>query len=411
IGHLLTGAGAAGLIKALLAIKNKTLPPTANFVSPNPGLRMPDSPFEVLSQSRPWQERDKKAPRRAAVSAFGFGGINAHVLIEEWLPETGNVRVQVPVQVPGLRAIPIAIVGMEASFGPWTGLRAFQERVLGGDATARPGVDRQWWGVAESNWFQARGLTPSRFRGFFIDKLRVPLGKYRIPPKELEEMLPQQLLMLEVAAGALKDGGYSDEEGLQTGLFIGIGLDLCTTNFHFRWSLSERAREWTKTLGLDLTHEDLAAWITALRDAVGEPLTANRTMGALGGIVASRIAREFRIGGPSHTLSSEESSAMSALEVGVRALQRGEIDQALVGAVDFTGDIRALLSTHAGRPYSATGRVRPFDIGADGTIPGEGAAAVMLKRLDDAVRDANRIYAVIRGIGAATGGRADSLVP
>lgn len=411
IGHLLTGAGAAGLIKTLMAIKNKTLPPTANFVSPNPGLRMPDSPFEVLSQSRPWQERDKKTPRRAAVSAFGFGGINAHVLIEEWLPETGNVRVQVPVQVPGVPAIPIAIVGMEASFGPWTGLGAFQERVLGGDATARPGLDRQWWGVAESNWFQAGGLTPSRFRGFFIDKLRVPLGKYRIPPKELEEMLPQQLLMLEVAAAALKDGGYSDEEGLQTGLFIGIGLDLCTTNFHFRWSLSERAREWTKTLGLDLTHEDLAAWVTALRDAAGEPLTANRTMGALGGIVASRIAREFRIGGPSHTLSSEESSAMSALEVGIRALQRGEIDQALVGAVDFTGDIRVLLSTHAGRPYSATGRVRPFDIGADGTIPGEGAAAVMLKRLDDAVRDANRIYAVIRGIGAASGGRADSLVP
>ncbi|HTU19199.1 MAG TPA: beta-ketoacyl synthase N-terminal-like domain-containing protein [Gemmataceae bacterium] len=115
------------------------------------------------------------------------------------------------------------------------------------------------------------------------------------------------------------------------------------------------------------------------------------------------MAREFHLGGPSFTLSSEESSGLRALEAAVRALQQGEIDQAIAGAVDLAGDVRAVLATHQHRPFSAAGRVCPFDVGADGTLPGEGAATVVLKRLDDAVRDGDTIHAVIKGIGVAAG--------
>ncbi|MGR9088782.1 MAG: beta-ketoacyl [acyl carrier protein] synthase domain-containing protein, partial [Gammaproteobacteria bacterium] len=84
IGHLLTGAGAAGMIKTLLAIHHKTLPPSLNFEQPPPESPLIDSPFRVQSEAQPWPMRDDGSPRRAAVSAFGFGGINAHVLVEEW---------------------------------------------------------------------------------------------------------------------------------------------------------------------------------------------------------------------------------------------------------------------------------------------------------------------------------------
>ena len=73
IGHLLTAAGSAGLIKTILAIKNKKLPPTANFTSPHPALGLESSPFCVPSESRRWDARGEGQPRRAAVSAFGFG--------------------------------------------------------------------------------------------------------------------------------------------------------------------------------------------------------------------------------------------------------------------------------------------------------------------------------------------------
>jgi acyl transferase domain-containing protein/3-hydroxymyristoyl/3-hydroxydecanoyl-(acyl carrier protein) dehydratase len=402
IGHALTAAGAAGLLKVLLALKHKQHPPTANFTGPAPGLGYDSSPFRVLTEPRPWEPRTRGGPRRAAISGFGFGGINAHVLIEEWTgtPEhTGS---------DGPRATeptPIAIVGMSAHFGPFRGLQAFQERVLGGAIAGGPEEPRHWWGAQESAWYRREGLDAQTFPGYYLDSLELRPDRFRIPPRELEEMLPQQSLALLTAAEAAADAGWHEHEGprLRAGVFVGIGLDLNTTNFHLRWLLPAKARAWNRRLGLGLSGEELTRWTAALRQAAGPALTANRTMGALGGLVASRIARELRLGGPSFTVSSEETSGARALEVAVRLLRQGTLDQAVVAAVDLAGDVRTVLATHRLQPFSASGTVRPLDPAADGTIPGEGAAAVVLKRLDDAVQSGERIYAVILGIGAASG--------
>ena len=402
VGHALTAAGSAGLLKVLLALQEQTLPPTANFAGPADGLELEDSPFEVLAESRRWERRDGSDPRRAAVSAFGFGGINAHVLVEEWMPE--RVSVSIPSDLPDKRSEPVAIVGMGAHFGQWESLRAFQERALGGSVEVEPKPIHNWWGAEDSEWFRERSLNQTEFKGYTIDEVRIPINKFRIPPNELRELLPQQLLMLEVTQEAINNAGLEEADRLRSGVFIGIGLDLNTTNFNFRWSLLDKARGWSKRLGLDLSEDELEEWIEKLRDASGPPLSADRTMGNLGGIVASRVAREFRVGGPSFTISSEESSGIRALEAAVRALQHDEIESAIVGAIDLAGDIRSVLGAHAGRPFSTSGTLRPFSTESDGSVVGEGAGAVILKRLDDAQRDGDRIYAVIRGLGSATAG-------
>ncbi len=407
IGHLLTAAGAAALTKVLLAMGEGQLPPTANFSAPQSGMDLDNSPFRVLNEARPWQRRSDNTPRRAAVSAFGFGGINAHLLVEEWLPKSVLPRQPRSEQKTNPRT-GIAVVGMDARFGPWQSLHSCQERVLGGTSHNAPTPPRKWWGAEESAWFREEGLNSTPFNGFYLDEVEVPAEQFRIPPREIEEMLPQQLLMLKTAAGAMADAGLDREDNLRTGVFIGIAFDMSSTNFSFRWSLTQKAAAWAKELGRDLTAEELAVWTSQLRDDAGPPLTANRTMGALGNIVASRIAREFRIGGPSFTLSSEESSGIRSLETAVRQLQSGEIDKALVGAVDLAGDLRAVLGQHAGRKYSPSGRSLPFDQRADGTVVGEGACSVVLKRLEDAERDGDRIYAVIRGIGSAGG---ETIIP
>jgi len=391
IGHLLTAAGSAGLIKILLAMKHQQFPPTANFENTSAKIDLSESPFTVLSDAKAWKRRTEQIPRRTAVSAFGFGGINAHVLLEEWLTEqtieTSNATEPTPAS-----EIKIAIVGMEAQFGPWKSLTTFKERLFTDKHNFDSELPKHWWGIDN----------PDHIKGWFINEVNVPLGRYRIPPVELKEMLPQQLLMLEVAANALEDAGIeelSKEESNSTGVFIGIGLDLNTTNFHFRWSLLNRAKIWIKQLGLKLGDKELDDWTKSLRDAAGPALNANRTMGALGGIVASRVARAFRIGGPSFTVSSEESSGLRALEAGVRALQRGELNTAIVGAVDLAGDARAAMAQHNRRAYS------------EDTLIGEGATAFILKRHEDAIRDGDRIYSVIKGIGSANGGGADLICP
>jgi PfaB family protein len=402
IGHLLTAAGAAALTKVLLAMAGEHLPPTANFTVPQPGMDLDNSPFRVLTEGIAWERRGNGIPRRAAVSAFGFGGINAHLLVEEWLPESGHSRQSKHDQKPKQR-VPVAVVGMDARFGPWQSLRSFQERVLGDTSQAIPTPPRKWWGATESAWFNEQGLRKSPFNGFYLDEVAVAANQFRIPPREIEEMLPQQIMMLSSAASAMADAGLDREDNLRAGVFVGIALDLNSTNFSFRWSLAEHAATWARELGRELSAKELAAWTAQLRDDAGPPLTANRTMGALGNIVASRIAREFRVGGPSFALASEENSGIRSLETALRMLQSNEIDRALVGAVDLAGDLRTVLGQHAGREFSRSGRGLPFDQRADGAIVGEGAACVVLKRLDDAERDGDRIYAVIRGIGSSGG--------
>ncbi len=411
IGHLLTAAGSAALMKTLLAMKERTLPPTANFVQPAKGVDLDSSPFRVLQQSKPWKPRKKGQPRRAAVSAFGFGGINAHLLIEEWVPKKPTKSsVAYPASFKR-KSQPVAIVGMGAHLGPWDSLAALRSRFLGSDAVVNPENPSRWWGAEESRWLQKKGLKKSDFKGFYVNEAQTAPGAFRIPPKEVEEMLPRQLLMLKVAEEALLDAGIKQDDLLFTGVFIGTGLDLNATNFSFRWGLQKLARQWAKQFGRELTEAELNEWIAALRESAGPALNANRVMGALGSIVASRVAKEFKVGGPSFTLSSEENSGLRALEVGVRALQEGSINRAIVGAADMAGDLRAVLGRQAAQPFSPKGVTRPFDKNADGAVIGEGAAAVILKRLDDAKQDGDHIYAIIKGVGTATGGSIEAQSP
>ena len=420
IGHLLTAAGAAGLIKALLAMQNKTLPPSMHYERPPAGSPLADGPFRVQTEAEPWLRRRDDIPRRAAISAFGFGGINAHLLLEEWVPnadlgsgisdpgsEIGDLEIldtqKSKIQNPKSE---IAIVGMETAFGSMTSLRDFQELIFNGKTNIDIRPEHRWKGC---DTLAGRHLSGDVRNGGFIEQLSIAAGEFQVPPNEIPQILPQQLLMLKVASGALKDAGMplrEDRPGM--GAIVGIDFDLEATNFHLRWNLLKWIPLWIRKSGRNLSEVDVNTVINSLLDRCSPPLNAPRTLGALGGIVASRVAREFRFGGPSFVVSCEEASGLKALDIGVRALQQNEAEAYLVGAVDLRGDVRNIILEDRIRPFSRNLKIRPFDRAADGTLPGEGAAALVIKRLEDALRDGNRIYSVIKGIGGASGGGVDS---
>ncbi|HSO23524.1 MAG TPA: polyketide synthase [Chondromyces sp.] len=83
LGHLMPAAGIAGLIKVALALSNRVLPPTLNCDQPNPSIELEKTPFFVLREPTPWIHGSRATPRRAGVNSFGFGGINAHAVLEE----------------------------------------------------------------------------------------------------------------------------------------------------------------------------------------------------------------------------------------------------------------------------------------------------------------------------------------
>ncbi|MBW2641968.1 MAG: polyketide synthase, partial [Deltaproteobacteria bacterium] len=423
IGHLLTGAGAAGMIKTLLALKNKTLPPSLNFNKAPAKSPLCNSPFHVQTQAEQWIRKDIDTPLRAAVSAFGFGGINSHLLFEEWDHEIENCRLKITnyhasasnrqssiinhqssIVNPqsSIQKPPVAITGMASVFGSLKSLKEFQETVFKGESIITKRPKNRWNGcdVVADSLLDGRAAW-----GGFMDELSLDIREFHIPPNEIPDILLQHLLMLKVSANAMKDAGLLlREERSRMGAFIGMDFDFEATDFHLRWNLHNLVEEWKKRNGLGLNLDDekeTALWLESLRDAFRPPLTATRTLGALGGIIASRIAREFCFGGPSYVVSNEAASGLKALEVGVRSLQQKETDAVLVGAVDLCGEVRSVITSNQIRPFTKSHKISPFDRSADGTLPGEGAAALVLKRLDQAIKDGDRIYSVIKGIGKA----------
>jgi len=395
-GHLLTGAGAVGLLKAVLAMENRVLPPTANFEESGDKIDLGGSPFRVLATAEEWGSPSDH-PRRAAVSGFGFGGTNAHVLLEESTePTRGRAVVGVTEklesespepeqaetgQIHATKGAHVVIVGVGARVGPWKNVVEVGDRLMGRgeDHPARPKANH--WGL------------PDAPAGWFIEELEIPIGRFKIPPREVEEALPQQMLMLQVAEQAIADADLSRVDRLRTGVYIGVELDLNTTNYHLRWAVRSRAADWAEQLRRAPHGEEFDRWVDELCDSLTPALNANRTIGGLGSIAASRIAREFGLGGPSYVISSEETSGLSALHAASRALQQGRIDCAVVGAVDLAGDVRAMISLES----------------TDGlATPSDGAVALVLKRPVDAERDGHRAYGIVRAIGSAGG---DSTAP
>ncbi len=419
IGHLLTAAGAAGFIKVLLAMREAMLPPSINFSRASASAALDGGPFRVQQSAQPWPRRNDGSPRRAAISGFGFGGINAHVLVEEWREllraaesnagtpparlDTRHGKTAKSVGAASRRVRePIAIVGMDARFGAAASLDDFERLILRGESAFRERPSTRWRGVESPSIGGATGA--------FLDRLIMSPGRFRIPPNEIPEILPQQLVALLSAADALADAGLPLREARpRAGVIVGMSFDFETTDFDLRWWLDAQARRWAAAMGLSPTEHQLSEWIETLRSEFGPPLNAASTMGALGNIIASRIARECRFGGASFAVSAEAASGVAALDIAVRSLQQGETDLMIVGAVDLAGDVRTIRTTAALRRFSIVGAARPFDARADGSAIGEGAASLVLKRLSDARRDGDRIHAVVRGIGRSSGAVVDGL--
>ena len=114
IGHLESASGIAGLIKVLLALKHKVIPASINIESINPYIKLNDSPFYIVRETKEWEafedEYGKKIPRRAGVSSFGFGGVNAHIAIEEYNVDSSkeykyNILYCVPVSAKSHEAL------------------------------------------------------------------------------------------------------------------------------------------------------------------------------------------------------------------------------------------------------------------------------------------------------------------
>ncbi len=338
LGHSITASGAAGAIKVLAAMRAGVRPPTLHVDDPLPFLA--DSPFRLLTGAEPW---DCDGPRRAAINNFGFGGNNAHLLIEEWIAPTGERSAPpsrpVPVPEPD-----IAIVGLSLLVGDGCETDSVAEHLKAGRPIPKG-----------DGAHQAR-----------MSEIRLDLTQTRFPPADLKQTQPQQLALLAAAlnVGEVIKGLPPD----RTSVIVGMGCDVEVARFGVRWRLADEIDD----------PEQLAA----ARDGVVQGWTTAGVVGAMPNIVANRLNSQFDLRGPSFTVSREELSGTTALELAARALRRGEVDAAVVGAVD--------LSCEQVHEAAAHELLRP-----DEQPAGDAAVVLVLKRADDARRDGDTVLATL----------------
>ncbi len=333
LGHLITTAGLAGLIKVLGAMQAGLRPPSINVEAPISGIE--GAPLRLLRASEPW---DVEGPRRAAVSAFGFGGNNAHLIVEEWDPEHAAASARTPSL--DTNDAPIAIVALESAVGG-----DLLDGLLGGKDVHR------------------------------IEHIALELSGLRFPPRDLEQTLPQQLLIMELARRAVSRVGSLPADA--TAVLIGMGCDAEIARYAARWRLSDRSHLWQEA-GFLANPE----WVKEAQDAFVHGLEAAGVVGTMPNILANRLNTQLDLRGPSFTVAAEELSGLRALELAERALRRGEIDAALVGAVDLSCE-----------PVHAEAARRVLE--SDRMEPGDAAVVLVLKRLADAERHGDAVLALL----------------
>ncbi|MHB1422621.1 MAG: SDR family NAD(P)-dependent oxidoreductase [Gemmataceae bacterium] len=295
----------------------------------------------------------------------------------------------------------IAIIGMACFLPGANDVRTYWENVLGRvNAITEVPSDHWDWRLYYDPNSKARDKICSKWGGFLADLPFDPL-LFGMPPNSLNSIEPVQLYALEAVRRALADAGYADRsfDRERTAVILGAGGGAA------QLAISYSFRSYLPMLATVPGLKDSAAEILRLAETMLPEWTEDSFPGILINVIAGRVANRFNFGGPNYAIDAACGSSLAALQAGVRELEMGTSDLAVVMGADTVQNpytYMAFSKTHA---FSPRGRCGTFDEAADGIVISEGVVAVILKRLADAERDGDRIYAVIKGVGASSDGR------
>lgn len=271
----------------------------------------------------------------------------------------------------------IAIIGMDGRFPEAGGVDEFWDAIRTRKDMIKE-IPLDHWDY--SPWFEEdREIADKTYCrwGSFIDGVdRFDAEFFNISPKEAEWMDPQMRLLLQSVYRCGEDAGRINEiRGSKTGVFVGV----CSHDY------MDRIAE------------------------LNGPINPHQGVGNAPTVIANRVSFLLNLTGPSLVFNTACSASLVALHEACHSLQRHECQMAFVGGVNL------LLSSHHYRYFSSigalspTGRSHSFDVRADGYVPGETIASILLKPLAQAVRDGDQIYAVVKGSAALHGGFTPSI--
>lgn len=274
---------------------------------------------------------------------------------------------------------PIAITGMGLRFPGGVHDADSFARLIWSATDAISGIPPERWSLESfySDDPDEPGKMTTRFGGFIDQVDCFDAEFFGISPREAASMDPQQRVMLEVAWAALEDAGRAPGRlgGSRTGVYLGV------------------------------SNNDYGRALFAHRDSID----AYFSTGNAYSVLAGRLSYLLGLQGPSIAVDTACSSSLVALHLACQGLRLGECDMALAGAVNLILTPEMNINFSRARMMAPDGRCKTFDAAADGYVRGEGCGVLVLRRLDDALADGDRILGVIRGSALNQDGRSGGL--
>ncbi|MDP1798869.1 MAG: beta-ketoacyl synthase N-terminal-like domain-containing protein, partial [Planctomycetaceae bacterium] len=415
IGHTLESAGIAGFVKAVLCMQNKTIPGQINLQTPNPDVAWKDLPFYVPTKAMPWPEPKPGEARRTAVNAFGIGGLNVHVVMDDRVTESLKTQVVVAGNPTGAvireknnpndRAI--AVIGMGAVLPGALTIDAFWD-LLSTGRDPKTDVPVKRWNPAIYHDPKAKGPWRSHnTRGGFITDFVYDWKKHKVAPKQIANANPLQFMLLDAADQALRDAGYESKPFDRQRAAVIVG-SVFGGDFACEMQMGLRIPEFQRYLRNEMLSRGVPE--NEIEQVVADyeqlllkhmPALLDETGSFTASTLASRLTKTFDMMGGAFSIDAGDTSSMAAISAGIGMLLDQSVDMVMCAAGQRSMDI-TVYEGFSMRDGLAKGNPQPsFSQSMDGVVPGEGAAVVMLKRLADAQRDGDNIRGIIRGLGVA----------
>ena len=403
LGHLLTAAGMPGMTKAIWALNEGKIPATINLSEPLSSKKGYFGAAQMPTNTIDWpvKTHQPNKPRIAGVSVFGFGGSNAHLVLEQptsvlSLPTKQAKSVQ-----------PLAIVGMDAHFGDAHNLSTFKALLDSKATTFRELPINRWKGINNNTKvMNALGLNKAPMGGY-VENFDIDFLRFKVPPNEQDCLIPQQLMMMKVADNAAKDANLTP--GSNVAVLVAMGMELELHQYRGRVNLSTQIEDSLLQQGVELTLEQRETLTNIAKDGVAFAAQLNQYTSFIGNIMASRISALWDFSGPAITVSAEENSVYRCVELAQNLFQTSDVDAVIIAGVDLAGSIENItLRQHYGEVDSATldkpfltenspERAGPSVLDSQHWKVGEGAAAFVVKSASDTTGQQD-IYATIDGI-------------
>tara|TARA_R110001583_G_scaffold53742_4_gene165379 strand:- start:2831 stop:8779 length:5949 start_codon:yes stop_codon:yes gene_type:complete len=400
LGHLLTAAGMPGVTKAIYALNEGKIPATIsleNAIKTKMGyLTTEQMPIDTLD----WPINEGKQAT-AGVSVFGFGGSNAHLVLQ-----AGNSPVESHFKSAKVLA-PMSIVGMDCIVGDCANLTDFATLMQSDHNTFRELPTLRWKGIEKNTQIKQTLQLNNAPKGGYVEQFDIDFLRFKVPPNPKDCLIPQQLMMMNVADNAVQQAGLV--EGSNVAVLVAMGLELDLHQYRGRVNLTSQIEQSLKAQGINLTPAQQDELTNICKESIASPAQLNQYTSFIGNIMASRISALWDFSGPAFTVSSEENSVYRCVELAQNLFATSDVDAVVIAAVDLAGSFENISLRQRFGPVSENPQNHIDPLQNEQWIVGEGAGAIVLKSASQVNSQINNSYAQIDAVSFVSGSDADSI--